>query len=98
MSRTAFLVCEELNAQERRLTQLLDFFGVSWERVGPGALWNPPRAAQDGDGYCVFSAMDLLGRAVEPRGDIGRSTPLLTGADSTYFFGGTHSAATCFAL
>lgn len=95
MSQTAILVCEDLQAQEQRLTKLLDFFGVPWKRIGPDALWNYSPA---GEGYCVFCAMGLLGRELEARGDVISLPPLLRRSDSAYLFGGNDPAAACFLL
>ena len=86
MGRKAILISEGVTDSERRLTAILDFFGVRWERVGLNALWDFVPATGD-CGYCVFSAMDVARRAFKARSDAASFPPLLRNAHSVFFFG-----------
>ena len=92
MGRKAIVVSEDLRDAERRLTAILDFFGIPWEVVGPRALWDSVPPASD-PGYCVFSAMDQVGRRLKSRGDAPSWPPLFRNADSVFFFGSEDSEA-----
>ena len=96
MSREAFLVSEHLKDPERQLTEMLDFFGIHWERVGPNGLWAPP-ATRD-QRYGVFCPMDLVGRMLKRRTSGSGLPPLLRGADSVFFFGGDDFEANRYLL
>jgi hypothetical protein len=92
MGERAILVCEDLEGPAVQLAQILDFFEVPWERVGPGALADFGVAGRD-EGYCVLAAMPLIGGMLmdRPGADF---PPLLRRAESVFLFGGDSSAAT----
>ena len=87
MGRKAILVSEDPTDSERHLTAILDFFGIPWERLEPNALWDLVPASMD-QGYCVFSAMDMMGRTLQARNYKTGLPPLLRNAHSIFFLGG----------
>ena len=92
MARTAVLVCEEVQTQESRLLEVLKFFGVNWQRVGPDALRNPSADLLANGEYSVFCSMSLLGAAIDASTETGLPS-LLGAARSVYLFGGGDSQA-----